>query len=57
MKKENTLDDTYVVFDLETTGFSPKNDKIIEIGAVKIKNGEIVDRFSEFVNPRKKYTI
>ena len=48
---KSTLDDTYVVFDLETTGFSSKNDKIIEIGAVKIKEGSIVDRFSEFVNP------
>ena len=51
---KNTLDDTYVVFDLETTGFSSKNDKIIEIGAVKIKGGSIVDRFSEFVNPEMR---
>lgn len=49
--KGQSLDDSYVVFDIETTGFSAINDKIIEIGAVKIKNGEIVDRFSEFVNP------
>lgn len=48
-----TLDDTYVVFDLETTGFSAIKDKIIEIGAVKVQNGEIVDRFSEFVNPKR----
>ncbi|MDD3404264.1 MAG: PolC-type DNA polymerase III [Hespellia sp.] len=48
-----TLDDTYVVFDLETTGFSAIKDKIIEIGAVKVKNGEIIDKFSEFVNPRR----
>ncbi|MCI6190148.1 MAG: PolC-type DNA polymerase III [Clostridium sp.] len=51
---KSTLDDTYVVFDLETTGFSSKNDKIIEIGAVKIKEGYIVDRFSEFVNPEMR---
>ena len=51
---KSTLDDTYVVFDLETTGFSSKNDKIIEIGAVKIKGGSIVDRFSEFVNPEMR---
>ena len=52
-EKGQNLDDTYVVFDLETTGFSSKNDKIIEIGAVKIQNGEIIDNFSEFVNPRR----
>ena len=49
--KQQTLDDTYVVFDLETTGFSAANDKIIEIGAVKVTNGEIVDSYSTFVNP------
>ena len=43
-----------MVFDLETTGFSSKNDKIIEIGAVKIKKGLVVDRFSEFVNPEMR---
>ncbi|PID82990.1 MAG: PolC-type DNA polymerase III [Clostridiales bacterium] len=48
-----SFDDTYVVFDIETTGFSPIHDKIIEIGAVKIKNREVVDRFSEFVNPER----
>lgn len=45
------LDETYVVFDLETTGFSPMQNRIIEIGAVKVTAGEIVDRFSSFVNP------
>ena len=44
---------SYVVFDLETTGFSPVNDRIIEIGAVKIEDGKIVDRFSTFVNPER----
>ena len=48
-----TLDDTYIVFDIETTGFSAIRDKIIEIGAVKVVNGEIVDRFSTFVNPQR----
>ncbi|WP_443660984.1 PolC-type DNA polymerase III [Clostridium sp.] len=49
--KDETLDDSFVVFDIETTGLSSENDKIIEIGALKIENGKIVDRFSEFVNP------
>ena len=48
-----SLDDTYIVFDLETTGFSAIKDKIIEIGAVKVVAGEIVDRFSTFVNPKR----
>lgn len=50
--KNQSLDDAYVVFDLETTGFSPNTNKIIEIGAVKVENGVITDRFSEFVNPK-----
>lgn len=45
------LDSCFVVFDIETTGFSPVNNRIIEIGAVKIQAGEITDRFSAFVNP------
>ncbi|MCR5656657.1 MAG: PolC-type DNA polymerase III [Butyrivibrio sp.] len=43
---------TFVVFDIETTGFSPSKNKIIEIGAVKMKDGLIVDRFSEFIDPK-----
>ncbi len=43
---------TFVVFDIETTGFSPVKNRIIEIGAVKVRNGEILDRFSTFVNPQ-----
>ena len=44
--------DTFVVFDLETTGFSPSKNQIIEIGAVKVVNGSITERFSTFVNPK-----
>ncbi len=48
----NLLDITYVVFDLETTGLYPNSgDSIIEIGAVKIQNGEIIDRYNELINP------
>ena len=46
-----TLNTEYVVFDIETTGLSPKNDKITEIGAVKIRNYEIIDTFSQLINP------
>ena len=49
--KNQQLDDVYVVFDLETTGFSPDKNKIIEIGAVKVERGSITERFSTFVNP------
>ena len=51
--KGQSLDGEFVVFDLETTGFSSTSDKIIEIGAVKVKDGKIVDRFSSFVNPER----
>lgn len=50
---DETLDDVYVVFDIETTGFSAIKDKIIEIGAVKVVNGKIIDKFSTFVNPER----
>jgi len=50
--KGQSLLDEYVVFDLETTGLNKETDKIIEIGAVKVKNGKITDRFSAFVNPK-----
>jgi DNA polymerase-3 subunit alpha (Gram-positive type) len=49
--KGQNLDDSYVVFDIETTGFGPVKDKIIEIGAVKVVEGKIVDQFSTFINP------
>ena len=50
--KGQNLQGNFVVFDLETTGFSPVNNRIIEIGAVKVEHGEITDRFSTFVNPQ-----
>ncbi|MBO4310555.1 MAG: PolC-type DNA polymerase III [Lachnospiraceae bacterium] len=49
--KDQTLADSFVVFDIETTGLSPYKHKIIEIGAVKIVNGARKDSFSTFVNP------
>ena len=54
-KEEDLLKTTYVVFDLETTGFNAAGaDSIIEIGAVKICNGEIIDRFDELIDPKRK---
>ncbi len=44
-------EDTYVVFDFETTGLSAVYDTIIELGAVKMKGGEVIDRFESFANP------
>ncbi len=48
---DHTLDDEFVVFDLETTGLNPSKDKITEIGAVKIKEGKVFSKFSAFINP------
>ncbi len=51
---EEEIDDvSFVVFDTETTGLSPLNEEIIEIGAVKIKAGDVVDRFSSLVKCSK----
>ena len=50
-KNKMIEDEIYVVFDIETTGFDPFNDKIIEIGAVKMRGREVIGEFSEFVNP------
>lgn len=51
--KGQSIDTTYCVFDLETTGFSPKLEKITEIGIMKVKDGKVIDSFSTFVNPEK----
>ncbi|MDR5658225.1 PolC-type DNA polymerase III [Serpentinicella sp. ANB-PHB4] len=49
---QRSFDDEFVVFDIETTGLSNKYHSITEIGAIKVKNGEIIDKFSSFVNPQ-----
>lgn len=48
------MTEAYTALDLETTGLNPKRDKIIEIGAVKIRKGNVADRFQSFVNPWRK---
>ena len=48
------FDGEFVAFDLETTGLSARNDKIIEIGAVRIKDGIELDRFQTFVDPQQR---
>ncbi|CDF57947.1 PolC-type DNA polymerase III [Thermobrachium celere] len=55
--KDVLLEDEFVVFDIETTGFNPQTEEIIEIGAVKIKNYQIVDRFSVLINPQKEISL
>ena len=52
--KDIAFDEEYVAFDLETTGLSSRNDRIIEIGAVVMKNGQEMDRFQTFVDPERK---
>ena len=51
--KHQSLDTTYCVLDLETTGFSAKTEKITEIGVMKVKDGKVLDEFACFVNPEK----
>ncbi len=47
------FEDNFVIVDLETTGLSPKNGEIIEIGAIKVKNNEVIDKMDVFVRPSK----
>src|SRR5699024_11552999 len=47
-------DHEFVVFDVETTGLSSKYDSIIELAGVKVKNGEVIDKFERFSNPGEK---
>ena len=55
---DDLMETTYVVFDFETTGFNAGgSDSIIEVGAVKICNGEIIDRFDELIDPGKKLPL
>ncbi len=51
--KNQPIDTEYVVLDIETTGLSFLTEKITELGAVKIKNGEIIGQFESFVNPER----
>lgn len=51
--KKQSIDTTYCVLDLETTGFSAKTEKITEVGIMKLKDGEVIDQFACFVNPEK----
>ena len=51
-KKLNTYVKEYVVFDLETTGTSCISDEVVEISAVKVSNGQVVDEFTTLVNPQ-----
>ena len=53
IEPEPVKSDTFCVFDIETTGFNKKIDKITEIAVCKVRNGEIIDEFTTFVNPER----
>ncbi len=52
--KEGDVDSRFVVFDIETIGLDKETGSIIEIGAVKVEKGQVVDRFSTFIDPMRK---
>jgi DNA polymerase-3 subunit alpha (Gram-positive type) len=53
-REDNLTQATYVIFDIETTGLSVMNNKIIEIAGVKMQDGKEIDRFATFINPHEK---
>ncbi len=55
-QQRKLIDETYIVFDVETTGLSAVYNTIIELAAVKVRNGEIIDSFESFANPHEKLT-
>ena len=44
---------SYIAFDIETTGLSPAEDEVIEIGALKVRDGRVQERFMEFIKPQR----
>jgi len=56
-EKQKDLTNTFVCFDIESTGLNPQQDKVIEIGAVKVRDGKVVGHFSELINPKIKLPL
>jgi DNA polymerase-3 subunit alpha (Gram-positive type) len=56
-EEQNNRTTTFVCFDIESTGLNPQLDKVIEIGAVKVKDGKIVGIFSDLINPQIKLSV
>ena len=53
VKAKDLMVDNYTSIDLETTGFSPSDDRIVEIGAIRVRNGRPVKRYSQLINPQR----